>query len=428
MTQPGKMTRKSKKIFAIYATAIGLALVAWLAFPFANVKSDSGLATARKESFEVKVAVVGSLDAAKGYEIVSGLRGDRGKIIKIAEDGTQVKKGDVIVSFDPTFFESEILRLEGETKSRQAVVEYQSQMLNLEKSQIEKDISNSQFDLSKTKEEHEQLQGYLNELHGLEKKGYAVVSEIVQAKRKSDESLARLNKSEADIERVRKESIYKVGQAMAEARKAEIDLETSRIALTEVKAEHKKTVLHAPIDGFVVLHESGAPGERRRVRVGDTIWQGQPILYIPDLASMIVKAQIRENDLNKVKTGLEAMVRVDAYPTVSLVGQVESIGALAVEGSDAAGKHFQFTIKLRESDPRLRPGMTARAFITTEHVRDVVAIPIAALFVEGGSTYSYSYDGKDFIRHTVKVGRMNEDLVEITSGLAEGDKVSLVKP
>lgn len=422
------MTRKSKIILAGSGMAIGLGIAAWLAFPSPNVKAESSFATAHKESFEVRVAVVGTLDAANGYEVVSGLRGDRGKVIKIAEDGAQVKRGDVIVSFDPTFFESEILRLEGEIKSRQAVVEYQRHMLNLEKSQVEKEISNSQFELSKAKEEHEQLHGYLDELHGLEKRGYAVVSEIVQAKRKSDESQSRLKKSEADIERVSKESIYKIGQAMAEVNKAESDLETSHIALTEVKAEHEKTVLRAPINGFVVIRESGAPGERRRIRVGDTIWQGQPILYIPDLASMIVKAQVRENDLNKIKPGLEAAIRVDAYPAISLVGQVKSIGALAVEDSDAAGKHFRFTIKLRESDPRLLPGMTARAFITIEQVRDVITVPIAALFVEGGSTYCYFQDGKESLRRAIKAGRMNEDVVEITSGLAEGDRVSLVKP
>jgi len=408
--------------------ATGLVFTAWLAFSLPGSMPEHALATVRKQSFEIKVAVVGNLDAANRYEVVSGLRGDRGKIIKIAEDGAQVKKGDLIVSFDPTFFESEMLRLDGEMRSRLAVVEYHRQMLNLEKSQIEKNISNFQHDLIKTRQEYEQLQGYLNELQGLEKKGYVIVSEVVQAKRKLEEVQSRLKKSEVDVERVNKESIYKFGQAMAEMKKAESDLETSRIALAEVRAEHKKTALRAPIDGFVIVHESGSLGERRRVSVGDTIWQGQPVLYIPNLASMIVKAQVRENDLNKIKPGLEAVVKVDAYPAISLVGQVESIGALAVDNSSAAGKYFQFTIKLRESDPNLRPGMTARAFITTEQVSEVMTIPIAALFFEGGATFCYFDTGADILKRAVKVGRMNEDLVEITSGLTEGDKVSLVKP
>jgi len=83
---------------------------------------------------------------------------------------------------------------------------------------------------------------------------------------------------------------------------------------------------------------------------------------------------------------------------------------------------------LRESDPNLRPGMTARAFITTEQVSEVMTIPIAALFFEGGATFCYFDTGADILKRAVKVGRMNEDFVEITSGLTEGDKVSLVKP
>jgi HlyD family secretion protein len=409
--------------------ALVSAIAAGLAFSLPDVKTENSVATAHKESFEVRVAVVGTLDASTGYEVVSGMRGDRGKVIKIADDGAQVKKGDVIVSFDPTFFESEISRLQGEIKARQALVEYQRQILNLEKSRVEKDFSNAQFEYAKAKEENEQLYAYLDELHGLEKKGYAVVSEIVQAKRKADESLSRLKKSEADIERVSKESVYKIAQAMAEENKTQSDLETSRIALAEVKAEHGKTVLRAPIDGFVVIRESGGSVERRRIRMGDTIWQGQPILYIPDLTTMIVKAQVRENDLNKIRAGLQATVKVDAYPALSLVGQVESIGALAVEDSSAAtGKHFQITIKLRESDPRLRPGMTARAFITVDQVSDAITIPIAALFVDAGSTYCYFRNGDGFLRRAIKTGRMNEDVVEITSGLTQGDRVSLIKP
>jgi HlyD family secretion protein len=407
---------------------MGSAIVAWMAFPSSPALQERDLAIAHKQTFDIKVAVVGMLYASNGYEVISGLRGDRGKVIKIVEDGAQVKKGDILVSFDPTFFEGEMLRLGGEIKSRQSVVEFQRQLLNLERSRVEKDINSSQFELAKIRQEGEQVNGYLDELHALEKKGYAVSSEIVQAKRKADESFSRKKKAEADIERVQKEAIFKVAQAAAELKKSESDLETARIALAEVKAENEKTVLRAPIDGFVVIRESGTSDEKRRIRMGDTIWQGQPVLYMPDLTSMMVKAQVRENDLNKIQVGLAATVKIDAYPTLTLSGQVESIGALAVEDPSVAGKHFQFTLKLRDGDPRLRPGMTARAFITVDQVKDSLAIPISALFDDEGATYCYLKKGSDLLRRNIKVARMNEDLVEVTQGLSEGDRVSLIRP
>lgn len=422
------MNRRTLKLVAGSALAMGSAIVAWVAFSSAPALQERNLAIAHKQTFDIKVAVVGMLDASNGYEVVSGLRGDRGKVIKIAEDGAQVKKGDVVVSFDPTFFEGEILRLKGEIKSRQSVVEFQRQLLNLERSRVEKDISNSQFELAKIRQESEQISGYLEELRVLEKRGYSVSSEIVQAKRKADESLSRMKKAELDIERVQKESIFKVAQATAELKKSESDLETARIALAEVMVENEKTVLRAPIDGFAVIREYDMGGDKRRIRMGDSIWQGQPILYMPDLSSMVVKAQVRENDLNKMQVGLDATVKIDAYPSLSLSGKVESIGTLAVEDPSVAGKHFQFTIKLRESDPRLRPGMTARAFITVDQVKNTLAIPVSALFDDEGSTYCYIKKGADIFRRNIKIARMNEDLVEITEGLSEGDRVSLIRP
>lgn len=422
------MNRRALKLVAGSALAMGSAIVAWVVFSSAPTLQERNLAIAHKQTFDIKVAVVGMLDASNGYEVVSGLRGDRGKVIKIAEDGAQVKKGDVVVSFDPTFFEGEILRLKGEIKSRQSVVEFQRQLLNLERSRVEKDISSSQFELAKIRQESEQISGYLDELRALEKQGYSVSSEIVQAKRKTDEYFSRKKKAETDIERVQKEAIYKVAQATAELKKSESDLETARIALAEVKAEIEKTILRAPIDGFVVIREYDMGGDKRRIRMGDSIWQGQPVLYIPELTSMIVKAQVRENDLNKIQVGLDAIVKIDAYPSLTLSGQVESIGTLAVEDPSVAGKHFQFTLKLRESDPRLRPGMTARAFITVDQVKNALAIPVSALFDDEGSSYCYIKKGADIFRRNIKIARMNEDLIEITEGLSEGDRVSLIRP
>ena len=219
-----------------------------------------------------------------------------------------------------------------------------------------------------------------------------------------------------------------MAQATAELKKSESDLETARIALAEVKAENEKTTLRAPIDGFVVIREYDMGGSKRRIRMGDSIWQGQQVLYIPDLTTLIVKAQVRENDLNKIQAGLDATVKIDAYPSLSLSGRVESIGSLAVEDPSVVGKHFQFTLKLRDGDPRLRPGMTARAFITVDQVKDSLAIPISALFDDEGATYCYLKKGSDLLRRNIKVSRMNEDLVEVTQGLSDGDRVSLIRP
>lgn len=423
--------KKRRRDTLTKAAAFGLALLSvyFLFFRGSGSPPQGNLVPVRRTSFEVRVATVGHLDTAQAYHVVSGIRGDRGKIIKIVEDGAKVEKGDVLVQLDPTFFELEKQRLTGEIKSHEAMVEYASQMLKLAQSQAEKAVSNERMDQNDAKQEHERYQSYIAELQALKARGYEISSEITQAKRKSDQAFTKLQKSKVDVERVRKESAFKVAQAMADFNKIKGALETLIVSRNQISEEFEKTTLRAPTAGFAVLHETTTPGEPpHKLRVGDTVWQGQPILYLPDPSLMVVKSQVREVDLHKIGIGMKALVRVDAYPDTSLEGQVESIGTLAAESSGSTDKNFQFTVKLRGNDPRLRPGMTSRVFILVGQAENVLSIPLTALFSEGGRNHCYVLNSGKLVSQAVGVGQMNDEMVEITSGLSEGDRVSLVKP
>jgi multidrug efflux pump subunit AcrA (membrane-fusion protein) len=87
------------------------------------------------------------------------------------------------------------------------------------------------------------------------------------------------------------------------------------------------------------------------------------------------------------------------------------------------------TVTLAGEDRRLRPGMTARVTIEAGMADDTLFVPIHAVFNDGTESYCYRLASPGaYHRRTVVTGRQNEDLVEIVSGLAEGDKVSLLKP
>ena len=391
---------------------------------------ESHLATVRKSSFEIRVQTVGVMDAARSFQVVSPLRGDRGKIVYIVEDGTRVGKDDVILRFDPTPFEADVLRLSGELKSRTAVVEYATQNLEVEKSQADKALNHAQFDLTEAKQELARYFSYVADLQALEKKGHDVGSEIAQARRKAEQISLKLQKAEGDLARLQKEVVYKVGQAIAELNKANSELATTRLALAQSQDELDKSTVRAPLSGFVVLNEIFQSNQKRKPRAGDTVWQGQAPLYLPDLSSMIVKTQLREEDLQKIRKGLATTVRVDAYPDAIFEGEVGTVGVLAIDpaGTAMVGKHFQYTVSLKGSDPRLRPGMTARVFIVADSARDVLTVPLAALFNESEGKICFVYDGKRYSPRTVRAGRTNEDVAEILEGLREGEKVSLVRP
>ena len=85
-------------------------------------------------------------------------------------------------------------------------------------------------------------------------------------------------------------------------------------------------------------------------------------------------------------------------------------------------------MKLKGTDERLRPGMTARVSIISDHVKDVLRIPVAALFQDDKRRYCYVRVAGKLEVLPVKVGRSNEDWIEILEGLAVGQQVSLLRP
>ncbi len=418
-----------------YKWIAGLLLVAlpaagfWLWRAPAPEVAEARWAVAERIDFEIGVETVGVLDAARAYHVASALRGDRGKILRIVEDGAQVRAGEELVRFDASPFEAEIQRLEGELGSRLAAAEFAAKGVEMERSQAERAHEQAEFDRKKAQQEYVPYQAYIRDLEALRQQGHAVDSEIVQARRKAEQAFANLQKAESDLERLHKDNLIRIARAMAEHNKAENEVAATRAALEQARMELDKTVLTAPAGGFVVLHEVFQNNQSRKPRAGDSVWQGQPLLYLPDVSSMIVKARVREEDLRKVAPGQAATIRVEAFPDTVFEGRVERVGVLAMETAreQTAGKHFQLILNVVGHDARLRPGMTARVGIVSERAEGVVAVPVPAVFHESGQSYCRVAGASGPLKRPVRVGRSNLDWVEILDGIAPGERVSLAR-
>ncbi|MCX5838753.1 MAG: efflux RND transporter periplasmic adaptor subunit [Deltaproteobacteria bacterium] len=391
---------------------------------------DLQLATAAVASFDININTIGALDTERSHIVSSAIKGDKGKIIFLVDDGAIVKKGDDLVRFDPTQFENEILRLTGELKSREAVVDARKQVLAWEKSQAEGMIRNAEFDMQDAKREYSRYISYVTDLEDLGKKGFHYPNEITQGKKKAEQLHNKLQKGETTLDQVQKEAVFKIAAAAAELGKAQIELETCRAALIDARSELNKSVVRAPFPGIVVHYEMFRDNLKRKPRVGDTVWQNQPLLYLPDISAMIVHTQVREVDLHKISKGQNTTIQVDAYPDIRFAGTVTAIGVLATDNLEGGRgeKYFQVTVAMSGEDVRLRPGMTARVYIHTDAVKNVLTVPTYAVFNDGGQKVCYIHQGSGLIKRDVKVGRQNEDVIEIVSGLRNGDRISLIKP
>ena len=246
-----------------------------------------------------------------------------------------------------------------------------------------------------------------------------------------EKAKAAINAAEVSLAQTKRGGGYKIGQAMAALEKSEQELESARQSLELAVKELEATVIKAPASGMVVLAEQIRGNTYRKPRVGDQVWQNQPLVYLPDVSRMIVNTQVREVDLYKIDIGKPVLTRVDAYPELMLTGHVASIGVMAdkrSEGHQKKGKHFKVTIILDQSDPKLRPGMTSRVSIICDEVSEVLAIPTFALFKEGEKIFTYVALRNGFERREVLPGAQNEDFVEIRAGLTKGEQIALSRP
>ena len=84
--------------------------------------------------------------------------------------------------------------------------------------------------------------------------------------------------------------------------------------------------------------------------------------------------------------------------------------------------------ELEDGAENLRPGMTARSTILAGTIAEVLCIPVAAVFIENAEAYCYVEKSRRYVKSPVVLGSQNEVVIEVRSGLAEGDSVSLVAP
>lgn len=245
-----------------------------------------------------------------------------------------------------------------------------------------------------------------------------------------EKARAQVARAKMNLEQIRKGGGFKIGKTMAALRKAQQNLESTTYALKAAQSELDRTVIAAPIPGIVVLPEGFRGGKKRKPRIGDVVWQGQPLVYLPDISEMVVKTQIREIDLHKVCPGKPTVVLVDAYPDLRLTGQVKSVGVLAESRAEvqAGDKYFQIVVSVREGDERLRPGMTARVEIECAKVKDAVCVPVHAVFHEQGKTFCYLDVHASYEKREVSIGAQSEDWAQVLDGLYEGDCVALSQP
>jgi membrane fusion protein, macrolide-specific efflux system len=221
-----------------------------------------------------------------------------------------------------------------------------------------------------------------------------------------------------------------VDTAAADVRAKKVALQTATVAYNAASDRLRYTRIVAPMNGTVT--ERGIqPGEVVTPGVQAT-FEGKALLTVADLSTLIVKADLNQIDVAKVKLGQKVAVTLDALPGKTYEATITKIAPASITPKDKQVDVFPVEATLTQADSAIKPGMTADVRVHIDKKDHVLALPIEAVVKENGKQFVQKVvplpNGKQKTdKVEVKVGARNDREVEIASGIAEGDKV-LIKP
>ncbi|MFC4803153.1 efflux RND transporter periplasmic adaptor subunit [Neobacillus sp. GCM10023253] len=172
----------------------------------------------------------------------------------------------------------------------------------------------------------------------------------------------------------------------------------------------------APADGMITSFS---------VAAGDRVTQGQVVAHLTNYKDLQTVVQVDELDITKIQVGQAVNIKVNALPDQTFTGKVS---AVANEGTSSNGvSTFDVTVHFDQID-NLKVGMSTEVSILTASKKDALYVPLDAVHTANGEKYvivaSNSSNGQSE-QKTVKTGLANEDYVEITEGVSEGDILQL---
>ncbi len=199
-----------------------------------------------------------------------------------------------------------------------------------------------------------------------------------------------------------------------EAAKASWDLARLQLSYCEIRS---------PIDGTVTQRLDVVKVGNTVTPVGGVIDSAESSLFVvEDLDSLILRVNVPERELVKLSVGQQAELSFDAVPGRTFPGKIALISPYV----DPQTATFQVRIRATETGGLLRPGMFARVAIVYERKPDALQIPRTALLDGDGPPKVFVVEDGKASERSVQLGLSNGAMIEVVSGLTDGEQVVVV--
>lgn len=221
-----------------------------------------------------------------------------------------------------------------------------------------------------------------------------------------------------------------VDAAESDVRAKAASLRTAEVLRQAAQDRLRYTQIYSPIGG-TVIQRAIEPGEVVTPGIQAT-FEGRSLMVVGDLSTLLVRAELNQIDVAKVRLGQRVTLTLDALPGKQYEARITKIAPAAQTVKNKDVEVFPVEATLDKVDHQIKPGMTADARIHVEKRPGVLLLPIEAVAKEGGKSLVTKVtpaggEKKKTDKVEVTIGARNDRELEILSGVTEGETV-LIRP
>lgn len=312
----------------------------------------------------------------------------------VTEEGSKVKKGDVILILSNENLDMQILNSEADLAEKENILRNTLIQMEQQKLSVEQEKLQLQMDVRRNKRNYEAQKALYDD-------GLIAKEEYLKAEEDYELSSSRLKLVE---NRAKQDSLYRTTQIdqMQES------LTNMRQNMMMIRKRKDNLTIKAPIDGELGLLD---------VVLGQSVAAGSKIGQINNLDSYKIEAQIDEHYIDRVSAGLDATFERQSE---RYQAQIRKVYPEVRDGKFKAD--FKFVGQQPEN---IRSGQTYYLNLQLGQPVEAILIPRGAFYQKTGGKWIYvmSSDGTKAVRRDIRIGRQNPQYYEVIDGLEPGEMV-----
>src|SRR5712664_390666 len=367
---------------------------------------EESIVRVERKDFSQTLRLNGATQASRSFVVLApkleGAQVGSMVITKLVPAGTHVKKGEILVEFDPQAQTKDYL----DKKST-----YENLVGQVAQKEAEENIARAKDDTA-MKQAEDELKRTQLELQKNE-----IVSRI-----DAEKNQEALDEAQAALKQLTETYQLKRAAAAAAIRIQEIQRDRALEAMRYAQGNAAKMLVHSPMQGVVVYNTIWLGGRMGTVQQGDQVRPGVPFLQVVDPSQMEVRVALNQVDLLKVRVGQQALMHLDAYPGMTLPATLEELSPLGHPGQfSEVVRSFTARFSVQGTDPRLLPDLSAALDLDLGSQNHVLVVPWQSIGIEGDHSFVWLKSTVGFEKRSVQTGSRNDLEAVVNSGLSEGD-------